>query len=89
MLTQQDLLISELREIMTTINNSKEDRPKKVSGTTALTNDMSAFLNMCVCVGGGYIEIGKAYKVLWSQQSLRVVALGRLELGEKNPGHPT
>ena len=31
MLTQQDLLVSELREIMTTISSGKEDRPKKVS----------------------------------------------------------
>ena len=31
MLTQQDLLVSELKEIMTTICLSKEDRPKRVS----------------------------------------------------------
>ena len=31
MLTQQDLLVAELKEIMTTINTSKEDRPKRVS----------------------------------------------------------
>lgn len=30
MLVQQDLLVSELKEIMTTINSSKEDRPKRV-----------------------------------------------------------
>ena len=31
MLIQQDLLVSELKEIMTTINSSKEDRLKRVS----------------------------------------------------------
>lgn len=41
MLVQQDLLVSELKEIMTTINTSKEDRPKRVSLLHALSGLIS------------------------------------------------
>ena len=34
MLTQQDLLVSQLKGIMMTILTSKEDRPKRVSNFT-------------------------------------------------------